>query len=51
VEIRVAAIIAAGFIVGSIFGARYATGISNDMLGKIFGLFLVLVGMKMIFGK
>jgi len=51
VEIRVAAIIAAGFIVGSFLGARYATGLSNDMLGKIFGAFLVLVGMKMIFGK
>ena len=51
VEIRVAAIIAAGFIVGSFLGARYATGLSNDMLGKIFGAFLVLVGLKMIFGK
>jgi uncharacterized membrane protein YfcA len=51
VDIRVAAIIAVGFIAGGLLGARFATGISNDILGKIFGVFLVLVGMKMIFGK
>jgi uncharacterized protein len=51
VDIKVAAIIAAGFIVGSFLGARYATGISNDILGKIFGVFLVVVGLKMIFGR
>jgi uncharacterized protein len=51
VDVKVAAIIAAGFIVGSLFGARVATGISNDVLGKIFGAFLVLIGLKMIFGK
>ena len=51
VDIKVAAIIAAGFIVGSLFGARFATGISNDILGKVFGAFLVLVGLKMIYGK
>jgi uncharacterized membrane protein YfcA len=51
VDIKVAAIIAAGFIVGSLIGARFATGTSNDILGKVFGTFLVLVGLKMIFGK
>lgn len=51
VDLKVAAFIAAGFIVGSLLGARYAIGISNDMLGKIFGVFLVAVGLKMIFGK
>jgi uncharacterized protein len=51
VDIKVAAIIAAGFIAGSLLGARFATGISNAVLGKIFGIFLVLIGLKMIFGK
>ena len=51
VDIKVAAIIATGFILGSLFGARFATGISNDILGKVFGTFLVLIGLKMIFGK
>ena len=51
VDIKVAAVIAVGFIVGSLLGARFATGISNDLLGKIFGTFLVLIGLKMIYGK
>ena len=51
VDIKVAGFIAAGFVAGSLFGARFATGISNDILGKIFGAFLVLVGLKMIYGK
>lgn len=51
VDIRVAAIIAVGFIIGSLFGARFATGITSDVLGKVFGTFLVLIGLKMMFGK
>jgi uncharacterized protein len=51
VDIRVAGLIAVGFVVGSFFGARYATVLSNEVLGKVFGTFLVLIGLKMIFGK
>jgi hypothetical protein len=51
VDIKVAAIIAAGFVVGSLLGARFATGISNEILGKVFGAFLILVGLIMIYGK
>lgn len=51
VDIRVAGLIALGFIVGSLLGARFATGISNEILGRIFGAFLVLIGLKMIFGR
>jgi hypothetical protein len=51
VNIKAAAIIAAGFIAGSLLGARFSTSLSNDVLSKIFGVFLVLVGVKMIIGK
>ncbi len=51
VDIKVAAIIAVGFIVGSLFGARLATGMSNAMLQKVFGVALLLVAIKMIIGK
>ncbi len=51
VDIKVAAIIAAGFIVGSMLGARFVTGLPNSTLEKVFGTFLVLIGLKMIFGK
>jgi uncharacterized membrane protein YfcA len=51
VDIKVAAFIAAGFFVGSAVGARFATGLSSETLEKIFGVALVLIGMKMILGK
>lgn len=51
VDIRAAAIIAAGFIVGSLLGARFVTGLPNSTLEKVFGTFLVLIGLKMIFAK
>jgi len=51
VNIKVAAFIAGGFILGSLFGARFAVGISNTMLEKIFGVTIILVGLKMVVGK
>jgi uncharacterized protein len=51
VNIKVAAIIAVGFILGSLVGARYAVGISNTMLERIFGVTIILIGLKMVLGK
>lgn len=51
VDIRAAAIICAGFIIGSFFGAKFATGLSQDMLRKIFSVILILVAIKMFFSK
>lgn len=51
VNIKVAAFIAGGFILGSLFGARFAVGISNTMMEKIFGVTIILIGLKMVVGK
>ena len=51
VDLRVALFVACGFIVGSLLGARFATGLSNTVMAKVFGVALVLIGAKMIFGK
>lgn len=51
VDVKVAAFIAVGFIVGSAVGARYAIGLSSETLGRVFGVALVLIGLKMIVGK
>jgi hypothetical protein len=51
VDVKVAVMIAAGFIIGSLIGARFVTGLPNSTLEKVFGTFLVLVGLKMIFWK
>jgi len=51
VDIKVAAILALVFIVGSIFGSKLAVKIPQDVLKKVFGGFLFLVAIKMLFGK
>ena len=51
VNIHAALIIIAGFVVGSLMGARLATTMPGGTLEKVFGIFLVLVGVKMFFGK
>ena len=51
VDIRVAAFLAVGFIVGSWFSARYVSNVPNELLEKMFGIAIVLIGLKMIVGK
>lgn len=51
VDLKVAAILACVFIVGSIFGSKLAVKIPQDMLKKVFGVFLMVVAVKMLFGK
>jgi uncharacterized membrane protein YfcA len=49
VDIKTAAIICAGFILGSYIGGRTAVGLPQGVLEKIFGTVLILVGIKMFF--
>lgn len=51
VDLKVALILAAMFILGSIFGSKLAVKIPQDILKKIFGIFLLLVAIKMLFWK
>lgn len=51
VDLKIAAILAVTFIIGSYFGSRFAVNLSADTLKKIFGVFIILVGIKLIFGK
>lgn len=51
VDIKVAVLICLGFFLGSLFGARVATNISNEMLGRFFGGAMLIVALKMIWGK
>jgi uncharacterized membrane protein YfcA len=51
VDLRVAALLAAGFFVGSLFGAKFATGLSSIVLEKIFGVALLFIALKMIFTR
>lgn len=51
VDTRAAAIICIGFVVGSYFGAKFSTGISQDSLKKIFSIILIIIAVKMFFSK
>jgi uncharacterized protein len=51
VDLRIAALVAAGFFLGGFLGGRLAVGLSNALLGRIFGVALLLISLKMIFAR
>ncbi len=51
VDIKAGIIICIAAIIGSMFGGKFAHDIPPDILQKGFALLLVLVGVKMFFGK
>ena len=51
VDIRIALILAIMFIIGSFFGSKLAIKLPQEVLKKVFGVFLLLVAIKMLFWK
>jgi hypothetical protein len=51
VDLRIAAFICAGFVLGGLLGANIATGLSNETLQRVFGIALLVISLKMIFFK
>lgn len=51
VDLRAAIIIAAFFFLGGFIGAKLSLTIDNNILKKVFAVFLVLVAIKMWFDK
>jgi uncharacterized membrane protein YfcA len=51
VDIKIALLLAIAFILGSYFGSKLAIRLPQDTLKKIFGVFLLLVAIKMLFWK
>jgi uncharacterized membrane protein YfcA len=49
VNIKFAAFLAIGFLVGGYIGAVWAQPIPDDLLRKIFGLYLLIISVRMIF--
>jgi uncharacterized membrane protein YfcA len=49
VDIRVAAWVCVGFIIGGFFGAKLATGMPTLVLQKVFGAALLAISLKMLF--
>ncbi|HEX7357831.1 MAG TPA: sulfite exporter TauE/SafE family protein [Ignavibacteriaceae bacterium] len=51
VDLKIAALICLGFIIGGWFGAKIAVSLSQNMLQKIFAISLFLIAVKMFFSK
>lgn len=51
VKLNIAALICLGFFVGGLLGANLAHHLPSPLLKKIFGVFLLLVSLNMIWGK
>jgi hypothetical protein len=51
VNLTIAIFVCMGFFIGGLFGARIATGLSNEILRKVFGITLLLIALHMIFTK
>jgi uncharacterized membrane protein YfcA len=51
VDLKIAAFICLGFLIGGFWGAKLATGLSTTVLQKVFGVGLLLTAIYMIFRK
>ena len=51
VDIKTAALICLGFLIGGLIGAKFANNLSNVVLEKVFGISLLIIAIKMIFFK
>jgi uncharacterized protein len=51
VDIKFALILALTFMIGSYFSSKIALKIPENILRKVFSIFLVLVALKMFFSK
>ena len=51
VDIKIAALICAGFFIGGLIGAKFAINIPDQILRKAFGILLFVASLKMMLGK
>ncbi len=51
IEWNTALVMASTFLIGSFFGSKIAISIDQALLKKIFGIIILLLSLKMIFGK
>lgn len=51
VDIKVAALLCAGFVVGGLLGGRVANTVSSAALEKVFGFVLLVISLKMLFAR
>jgi uncharacterized membrane protein YfcA len=50
-DLKVAAVICLGFFVGGLLGAKVALNVPDDVLRKVFGIWMLAIGAHMVFFK
>ena len=50
-ELKTALIMASTFVAGSFLGSKITIGLDQDTVKRIFGIIILLISIKMIFGK
>jgi uncharacterized membrane protein YfcA len=51
VDFRIAAVMAITFVLGSYLGSKTAISVDTRLVKQIFAVSIILIGMKMLFGK
>ncbi len=51
VDFKTAFIMASTFFIGSYFGSKISLGTTQEVIKKVFGVIILLISLKMIFGK
>ncbi len=51
VNVKYALILSAAFIIGGYLGSKISIGLAEETIKKIFGIVLLIIALKMIFGK
>jgi len=51
VNVQMALFIAMGFVIGAFIGAHLIQGVPAPMVKRMFGIFMILLGIKMVFFK
>lgn len=51
VDWRVALIMASAFLIGSFWGSKIAISLDKSIAQKVFGVIILIIAIKMIFGK
>ncbi|MBN1913599.1 MAG: sulfite exporter TauE/SafE family protein [Candidatus Omnitrophica bacterium] len=51
IKLNLAVFICIGFFIGGLIGANWAQNISDPLLKRMFGIFLLFVSLRMIFAK
>lgn len=51
VDLKIAGLMCIGFLIGGLLGAKLAIVTPEHILKKMFGIFLFIISLRMIFGK